>query len=67
MKPQVVVDLGASFKVIEERKGQVVWRTLEKGYATRANAIAVARKYHLTGVWMVDDLGYKEYISAKPK
>ena len=40
------------------------WKTLVRCFATDKHARAIARKHGLPGVWLVDDLGDRRYISA---
>jgi hypothetical protein len=57
------IDLGAHFKIIEERDGKMMWKTIATNYATEKHAQAVIRAHNLPGVWMCDFTGDKQYIA----
>ena len=58
-----IIDLGATFKVIDESATPPQWQTIARGYATKKVAQRLIKKHDLSGIWMIDDLGYKSYIS----
>lgn len=56
--------LGGRIQIIDDTTEPPQWKTLARCFATDKNARAVARKHGLSGVWVLDDYGYRWYVSA---
>ena len=56
------IDLGGRVAVMDTTGPVPVWRVLARVFATRANARRVAREHGLVAVWLLDDLGGKQYV-----
>ena len=56
---QFIFDLGVKFQVIKDDK----WHTIATGIATEANAIKIAKKHNLAGVWIYDGIDRK-YVTV---
>ena len=62
--PAPSIDLGGRVQIIDDSTTPPRWKTLARCFATDKRARAIARKHGLPGVWLVDDCGYRRYISA---
>ena len=59
------IDLGGHVQIIEEREGKAYWKTLARCFATVANAKKIMRQHGLTAAWLVDDFGYRTYVTIQ--
>ena len=66
MKPTSIpnIDLGGKVQIIDDTHTPPRWKTLAHCFATEKHAKAICREHGLSGVWLVDDLGDRRYISA---
>ena len=62
--PMSNIDLGGKVQIIDDSTTPPRWKTLARCFATDKHARAIARQHHLAGVWLVDDCGYRRYVSA---
>ena len=67
MKPAPIpnIDLGGRVQIIDDSTTPPHWKTLARCFATDKHARAIARKHGLPGVWLLDDLGDRHYVSAQ--
>ena len=63
LAPLPNIDLGATFKIIDDSTAPPRWKTVGRGYATQKAAQQFIHTHNLSGIWMVDDCGYKTYVS----
>lgn len=62
--PPPVIDLGGRVAVIDATGEKPKWKVLARvPAASTENARRVARENGVTGVWLLDDLGGKEYVT----
>lgn len=57
-------DLGGRVAIIDASGVKPVWKALGgRIYATEENARRVIRQHGLKGAWLLDDCGYKRWVS----
>lgn len=63
--PVPVIDLAARVAVIDDAGEKPVWKVLDRvPAASEVNARRVARTHGLAGVWLLDSLGGKKYVTV---
>ena len=63
--PLPIIDLAATYQVIDDTTTPPKWKTIGRGYTTEKTAQQLMNTHHLPGIWAVDDCGYRTYYSRE--